>query len=47
MGIIINYTQRRDGLFMRRELTTAKRLKSMKQRLYVNMSGYKAYYTDI
>lgn len=47
MGTIINYVKRRDALVLRRELSTKKRLLSKGQRLYVDMAGFKQYFTDI
>lgn len=43
----INYTKRRDQLLIRRELSRAKRLESKSKRLFVNLGGFKAYFTDI
>lgn len=43
----INYTERRDALIRRRELSKQKRLQSMSKRLYVDLNGFKSYFTDI
>lgn len=43
----INYIERRDQLLKRRELSKAKRLESKSKRLFVNLGGFKAYFTDI
>lgn len=43
----INYTERRDALVARRELSRQKRLLSKSKRLYVDLGGFKTYYTDI
>jgi hypothetical protein len=46
-AVSINYMEVRDALIKRRELSTQKRLLSMKKRLYVDLGGFKAYFTDI
>lgn len=47
MEATINYKERRDALIARRELSRQKRLLSKSKRLYVDLGGFKAYFTDI
>jgi hypothetical protein len=48
METSINYNERLTNLMARRrELSTAKRLESMRKRLHVNIGGFKVYYEEI
>ena len=43
----INYKERRDALVARRELSRSKRLQSKSKRLFIDLGGFKSYFTDI
>jgi hypothetical protein len=48
METSINYNERLTNLMARRrELSTAKRLESMRERLHVNIGGFKVYYEEM
>jgi hypothetical protein len=43
----IDHNERFNQLLARRELSKAKRLASMKNRLHVNIGGFKIYYEEM